>query len=124
MSNYIPLAQASDTPTKLDRTMYRPIESPSPCPSERAMSPDQHHATTIESVAEREELTEEERVAYEKGILTWSKVMSWRFWIRKEWIWYYLVFVLLVVLVALMTFFHSTVSLEAEREADYRLLIG
>lgn len=75
------------------------------------MSPDQHHATTIESVSEHEELTEEERVAYEKGILTWSKVMSWRFWIRKEWIWYYLVFVLLVVLVALMTFFHSTVSL-------------
>ena len=88
------------------------------------MSPIQHHATIIESVAEHEELTEEERVAYEKGILTWSKVMSWRFWIRKEWIWYYLVFVLLVVLVALMTFFHSTVSLEAEHQADCRLLIG
>jgi hypothetical protein len=74
------------------------------------MSPDQHTHTTIESIAEHAELTEEERIEYEKGILTWSKVMNWRFWIRKEWIWYYLVFVLLVVLVALMTFFHSTVS--------------
>jgi hypothetical protein len=57
-----------------------------------------------------EELTEEERVEYEKGILTWGKVKNWRFWIRKEWIWYYLAFVLIVVVVALMTFFHKSVS--------------
>ena len=57
-----------------------------------------------------EELTEEERVEYEKGILTWGKVRNWRFWIRKEWIWYYVVFVLIVVVVALMTFFHKSVS--------------
>ena len=57
-----------------------------------------------------EELTEEERVEYEKGILTWGKVRNWRFWIRKEWIWYYVAFVIIVVLVALMAFFHKTVS--------------
>ena len=57
-----------------------------------------------------DELTEEERVEYEKGILTWGKVKNWRFWIRKEWIWYYVAFVLIVVVVALMTFFHHSVS--------------
>ena len=61
-------------------------------------------------VAALDELTEEEREEYEKGILTWSKVKNWRFWIRKEWIWYYVLFVLLVVLVALMVFFHHSVS--------------
>jgi hypothetical protein len=57
-----------------------------------------------------DELTEEEREEYEKGILTWSKVRNWRFWIRREWTWYYLGFVLLVVVVALMAFFHHSVS--------------
>jgi hypothetical protein len=56
-----------------------------------------------------EELTEEEREEYEKGVITWSKCKNWRFWIRKEWVWYYVGFVLLVVLVALMAFFHSSV---------------
>lgn len=58
----------------------------------------------------QDELTEEERIEYEKGILTWGKVRNWRFWIRKEWKWYYLAFVLIVVVVALMTFFHHSVS--------------
>lgn len=57
-----------------------------------------------------DELTEEERIEYEKGILTWSKVRDWRFWLRKEWTWYYILFVLIVVIVALMAFFHHTVS--------------
>lgn len=58
-----------------------------------------------------DELTEEERVEYEKGVLTWSKCKDWRFWIRKEWIWYYVLFIVLVVLVALMAFFHHSVSI-------------
>lgn len=66
------------------------------------------HQTAVN--ADDEELTEEEREAYEAGVLTWSKCKNWRFWIRKEWIWYYVGFVLLVVLVALMAFFHSSVS--------------
>lgn len=57
-----------------------------------------------------DELTEEERIEYEKGILTWSKAKDWRFWIRKEWTWYYLIFLLIVLVVALMTFFHHSVG--------------
>lgn len=62
-----------------------------------------------------DELTEEERIEYEKGILTWGKVKDWRFWIRKDWTWYYVLFVVIVVIVALMTFFHHSVSLTAAR---------
>jgi hypothetical protein len=55
-------------------------------------------------------LTEEERKEYEKGIVTWSKVIHWRFWLRKEWLWYYIAGILIVILVALMAFFHKDVS--------------
>ncbi|WVR06455.1 hypothetical protein IAU60_003486 [Kwoniella sp. DSM 27419] len=56
-----------------------------------------------------EELTEDEKIEYEKGLLTWNKAKSWRFWIRKEWIWWYIIFALIVVVVALMAFFHHDI---------------
>jgi hypothetical protein len=56
------------------------------------------------------ELTEDERIEYEKGVLTWEKAKDWRFWIRKEWTLYYIGFLVLVILVALMAFFHHSVS--------------
>lgn len=77
-------------------------ETPSPSSESRT--------TQSTPISSDDELTEEERVEYEKGILTWGKVRNWRFWIRKEWIWYYLAFVLIVVVVALMAFFHKSVS--------------
>jgi hypothetical protein len=85
---------------------YKPIESP---PSQVRTEP--INDAPYPPVPAYDELTEEERVEYEKGILTWSKVKNWRFWIRKEWVWYYVLFVLLVVVVALMAFFHHSVSL-------------
>ena len=57
-----------------------------------------------------EELTEDEREEYEKGIITMNKARNWRFWFRREWLWYYVVLVILVVLVALMVFFHHDVG--------------
>lgn len=92
-----------ETSNDSSKMSYKPMESP----------PSQVRGETINNappVAAYDELTEEERIEYEKGILTWSKVKNWRFWIRKEWIWYYLLFVLLVVVVALMAFFHKSVS--------------
>lgn len=69
-------------------------------------SPQQSMSNTLYE----DELTEEERIEYERGILTWAKCKHWRFWIRKEWIWYYVILVVVIVLVALMTFFHKSVS--------------
>lgn len=72
-----------------------------------------HHAHPYSSIMHEteQELTEDEREAYEDGILTWDKAKNWRFWIRKEWTWYYIAFVLLVIVVALMAIFHHQVSL-------------
>ncbi|OCF57091.1 hypothetical protein L486_05950 [Kwoniella mangroviensis CBS 10435] len=56
-----------------------------------------------------DELTEDERIEYEKGLITWEKAKNWRFWLRKEWIWWYIAFILIVVVVALMAFFHHSI---------------
>jgi len=56
-----------------------------------------------------EELTEDERIEYEKGLITWGKVKNWRYWIRKEWWYYYVIVLVIVVLVALMLFFHKSI---------------
>jgi len=95
-----------ETSNDYGKMTYKPIESP---PSQIRTEPI-NDASPYPPVAAYDELTEEERIEYEKGILTWSKVKNWRFWIRKEWIWYYVLFVLLVVVVALMAFFHHSVS--------------
>lgn len=57
------------------------------------------------------ELTEEERIEYEKGVITWEKAKHPSFWFRKEWAWYYVGLVFLIVIVALMAFFHHDVGL-------------
>jgi hypothetical protein len=67
-----------------------------------------HHGIMEET---EEELTEDERIEYEKGVISWEKAKNWRFWLRKEWIWYYVIFIVLVVLVGLMAFFHTDVSI-------------
>ncbi|KDQ58840.1 hypothetical protein JAAARDRAFT_56898 [Jaapia argillacea MUCL 33604] len=43
------------------------------------------------------------------GPFDWEKWSDWRFWIRKEWLWYYVAFVIIVVLVALMTIYHTQI---------------
>jgi hypothetical protein len=58
-----------------------------------------------------DELTEDELEQYHAGLLTWDKAKNWRFWIRKEWTLYYILFVLIIVVVALMAFFHRSVGL-------------
>ncbi|WVQ96474.1 hypothetical protein IAU59_003579 [Kwoniella sp. CBS 9459] len=65
-----------------------------------------HHSIMDET---EEELTEDEKIEYEKGLITWEKAKSVKFWIRKEWTLWYILFVLIVVVVALMAFFHHSI---------------
>ncbi|WVF68958.1 hypothetical protein IAT40_003732 [Kwoniella sp. CBS 6097] len=65
-----------------------------------------HHSIMDET---EEELTEDEKIEYEKGLITWDKAKSVKFWIRKEWTLWYILFVLIVVVVALMAFFHHSI---------------
>ncbi|WVW84840.1 hypothetical protein I302_106875 [Kwoniella bestiolae CBS 10118] len=94
---------------------YTPLEPPSPSgnhnpwadqPSHPAQHVQSRHSIMHET---EDELTEDEKIEYEKGLITWEKAKNWRFWLRKEWIWWYIAFVLIVVVVALMAFFHHSI---------------
>ncbi|WVQ85083.1 hypothetical protein IAT38_007247 [Cryptococcus sp. DSM 104549] len=92
----------------------QPYSTTQPHPPHHAAGPATHPATrtqTHHSIMQEteEELTEDELIEYEKGVITWEKAKSWRFWIRKEWLWWYLAFVVIVVVVALMAFFHHSI---------------
>ncbi|ORX37080.1 hypothetical protein BD324DRAFT_656291 [Kockovaella imperatae] len=43
------------------------------------------------------------------GLFDWNELKRWRFWIRKEWWFYYLLCILLAVLVALMAIYHDEI---------------
>ncbi|EIN03921.1 hypothetical protein PUNSTDRAFT_128506 [Punctularia strigosozonata HHB-11173 SS5] len=68
-------------PEYAGRTITR---TPSPTPSEQA------------------ELTR-------KGAIDFKAMMNWRYWIRREWLWYYILGAILVVLTALMTIYHKQI---------------
>ncbi|EJD06356.1 uncharacterized protein FOMMEDRAFT_117170, partial [Fomitiporia mediterranea MF3/22] len=52
--------------------------TPSPTPSEKAM-------------LER------------KGFIDWKKMMNWRFWVRREWFWYYVIFGIILIITILIS---------------------
>ncbi|KAJ3557928.1 hypothetical protein NP233_g11619 [Leucocoprinus birnbaumii] len=44
-----------------------------------------------------------------QGAIDWKAMYNWRFWIRREWLWYYVILVVILVLTALMTIFHKQI---------------
>ncbi|KAF5346208.1 hypothetical protein D9756_011139 [Leucocoprinus leucothites] len=44
-----------------------------------------------------------------KGAIDWKAMTNWRFWIRREWLWYYVALVIILVLTALMTLYHKQI---------------
>ncbi|KAL1408160.1 hypothetical protein Q8F55_004964 [Vanrija albida] len=65
-------------------------------------------ASDTESEDERE-LTAAERVEYERGLLTWDRARDWRFWVRWEWLGWYVLLGLIVLGVALVAVFHQAI---------------
>lgn len=55
------------------------------------------------------ELDEEEKEMLEKGLVDWNELKSWRFWFRKEWLWWYLLGSVIATLVILMTLYHKQI---------------
>ncbi|KAF9560438.1 hypothetical protein CPC08DRAFT_690092 [Agrocybe pediades] len=43
------------------------------------------------------------------GAIDWKTLASRKFWIRREWLWYYVLLVITLVLVALMTIYHKQI---------------
>ncbi|KZV77371.1 hypothetical protein PENSPDRAFT_707259 [Peniophora sp. CONT] len=44
-----------------------------------------------------------------EGALDWKRLRNWRFWIRREWLWYYVLTAVIVAVVALVTIFHTKI---------------
>ncbi|ETW82593.1 hypothetical protein HETIRDRAFT_237518, partial [Heterobasidion irregulare TC 32-1] len=43
------------------------------------------------------------------SLLDWKTLLSWRFWIRREWLWYYIGLTIIGVLTALITIYHKQI---------------
>ncbi|KAK0187210.1 hypothetical protein F5146DRAFT_1063939 [Armillaria mellea] len=43
------------------------------------------------------------------GVFSWEVIGKWRFWIRREWLWYYVALVIILTLTALMTLYHKQI---------------
>ncbi|EIW67590.1 hypothetical protein TREMEDRAFT_74454 [Tremella mesenterica DSM 1558] len=87
--------------------------APSPNPEPREDEPFASSAASLPSRMRSARWTKEdeeaEREFLRKGLVDWHAVKSWRFWIRKEWWFYYLILALISVLVILMSVFHDQI---------------
>ncbi|KAJ8519202.1 hypothetical protein ONZ45_g3857 [Pleurotus djamor] len=43
------------------------------------------------------------------GAIDWKAILNWRFWIRREWAWYYVIIIILVTITALVSIFHKEI---------------
>ncbi|KAH9964715.1 hypothetical protein BGW80DRAFT_1179303 [Lactifluus volemus] len=43
------------------------------------------------------------------SVFDWKTLTNWRFWIRREWLWYYVIAILLTVITALITIYHRQI---------------
>ncbi|KAF8906988.1 hypothetical protein CPB84DRAFT_1769149 [Gymnopilus junonius] len=43
------------------------------------------------------------------GAIDWKQITNWRFWFRREWLWYYVILVVILVITALVTIYHTQI---------------
>lgn len=73
-------------------------------------TPESSLFSSDEAALADEELTQAEREEYHRGLVTWKKAKSWRFWLRWRWVpWYLLLGFVMGVLTAL-SIYHREVS--------------
>lgn len=53
--------------------------------------------------------TPSEEKELQSGAINWKAMMSWRFWFRRAWLWYYVIGFILVVITALVTIYHTQI---------------
>ncbi|KAF7290616.1 hypothetical protein MIND_01301800 [Mycena indigotica] len=53
--------------------------------------------------------TPSEAKALRSGLFDWKTLLSWRFWIRREWLWYYVAIVLIMTITALVSIYHHQI---------------
>ncbi|KAI0259111.1 snare associated Golgi protein-domain-containing protein [Gloeopeniophorella convolvens] len=84
---------SSSVPPKPESSPERISRTPSPTPSEAA------------------ELSRQ-------GVLDWKTLSHWRFWVRREWLWYYVLAFVLTLITALITIFHTQIVKALTPEAN------
>ncbi|KAF9467631.1 hypothetical protein BDZ94DRAFT_1248593 [Collybia nuda] len=73
------------------------------------------YARTAKSAEEARDLartpspTPSEAKELKTGVFDWKTLGQWRFWIRREWLWYYVALVVILVLTTLMTIYHKQI---------------
>ncbi|WVW85051.1 hypothetical protein I302_107087 [Kwoniella bestiolae CBS 10118] len=106
---YIPSTSSSPDPsyhrptTRLQRSASESSTHPALPPSEAAGNGKEYPDgwTKEDEDAEREFL--------KKGMFDWKKLTGWRFWIRKEWWYWYILLAIGAVLVILMSVYHDQI---------------
>ncbi|KIJ97766.1 hypothetical protein K443DRAFT_681265 [Laccaria amethystina LaAM-08-1] len=53
--------------------------------------------------------TPSEEKELQSGAINWKAMMNWRFWFRRAWLWYYVIGIILVVITALVTIYHTQI---------------
>ncbi|TFK38388.1 hypothetical protein BDQ12DRAFT_110733 [Crucibulum laeve] len=43
------------------------------------------------------------------GAVDWKGMMNWKFWFRREWLWYYVLLVVILVITALVSIYHTQI---------------
>ncbi|TFK47894.1 hypothetical protein OE88DRAFT_1810956 [Heliocybe sulcata] len=54
-----------------------------------------------------------------QGAFDWQKLRNWRFWIRREWLWYYVGLVLITAFVGAITIYHTQIVHWLKPAADW-----
>lgn len=81
------------------------------------------NADTARRISRTPSPTPSEVKELKSGAFDWPRLMKWRFWIRKEWIWWYLALAVLATLTALMTIYHEEIVAWLEPAADWMYAI-
>lgn len=87
-------------------------------------TPDSSLFSTDEAAIADSELTQAEREEYHRGLVTWKKAKSWRFWIRWKWVpWYVLLLAASCVLAALSIYHREVSRLQRQMVAGWSCLV-
>ncbi|TRM65968.1 hypothetical protein BD626DRAFT_486358 [Schizophyllum amplum] len=91
-------------PLRADRPSYPPYDNGG------GASPYARKDTRVDvPIARTPSPTPSEERELKSGVFDWKTMSKWRFWIRKEWTWYYVAFVIVMVLFGLITIYHDQI---------------
>jgi uncharacterized membrane protein YdjX (TVP38/TMEM64 family) len=89
-------------PPNNSSSQYSFADSSTTIPGKHEFAPGPISRTPSPTPSEAEELTRE-------SVVDWKTLSSWRFWLRREWFWYYVIAIILSTITALITIYHHQI---------------